>query len=143
MVTFGPVLLFVSEVLLRFSCVEPGLYVSGLQVFQRRKDGSVNFFRGWNEYVRGFGDLNGEFWLGEKLLMILKHVENIQRTHFFFLVNYCGVYCSVTSSVKRGGCSFVPFLREGNCETLLLYHHQIHFFTDRSLRFFIQQSLYL
>ena len=34
----------------------------GWAVFQRRMDGTENFYRGWAHYVKGFGDLNGEFW---------------------------------------------------------------------------------
>ena len=33
-------------------------------VFQRRMNGVVDFYRPWADYLKGFGDLNGEFWLG-------------------------------------------------------------------------------
>ncbi|XP_056418973.1 fibrinogen-like protein 1 [Hyla sarda] len=50
----------------------------GWTMIQRRRDGSTGFNRTWKEYKEGFGDLNGEFWLGN---------ENIHK---------------ITS---RGGCS--------------------------------------
>ena len=33
-------------------------------IIQRRVDDSVSFERCWNEYVDGFGDVDGNFWLG-------------------------------------------------------------------------------
>ena len=36
----------------------------GWLVLQKRLDGSVDFYRDWAEYKRGFGSLPGEFWFG-------------------------------------------------------------------------------
>ncbi|KAF1373402.1 hypothetical protein PFLUV_G00238490 [Perca fluviatilis] len=33
-------------------------------VFQRRMDGTINFYRGWDQYKTGFGSAAGEYWLG-------------------------------------------------------------------------------
>ena len=95
----------------------------GWTVFQRRQDGSVDFFRGWNDYKRGFGNVRGEFWLGldkihrltasgsNKLRVDLEHgsgakvfaeyssfaVENEKEKYKMSLGNYSGTLFSVDS----------------------------------------------
>lgn len=47
------------------------------KVFQRRKDGSEDFYRTWIEYKTGFGNLRSEFWLGKYSVFVLiqTHLE--------------------------------------------------------------------
>ncbi|KAJ8000130.1 hypothetical protein DPEC_G00201650 [Dallia pectoralis] len=40
----------------------------GWTVFQRRMNGTTDFFRKWKPYCEGFGELSGEFWLGNENL---------------------------------------------------------------------------
>ena len=43
-------------------------------MFQRRRDGSENFKRGWTDYENGFGNVKGEHWLGLKKISCLTSV---------------------------------------------------------------------
>ena len=38
---------------------------SQIQVFQRRINGSVDFYRPYDKYVHLFGNMEGEFWFGK------------------------------------------------------------------------------
>ena len=52
----------------------------GWTVFQKRLDGSVDFYRGCDDYKHGFGNLTGEFWLGlGKIQHLTKHERSRLR----------------------------------------------------------------
>ena len=61
-------------------------------VFQRRIDGTVNFYRNWSSYKNGFGDLEKEFWLGLDKIHRLTHAK--QRSLRVDLWDFDGNYAS-------------------------------------------------
>lgn len=49
-------------------------------MIQRRIDGSINFYRGWNQYKNGFGDVDSEFWIGlDKIRVLVQNGYTILR----------------------------------------------------------------
>ncbi|XP_077592142.1 fibrinogen C domain-containing protein 1-like isoform X2 [Stigmatopora nigra] len=50
----------------------------GWTVIQRRQDGSVNFFRGWDAYRDGFGKTTGEHWLGLQRIYTLTRSDSYE-----------------------------------------------------------------
>ncbi|XP_026182157.1 fibrinogen-like 2a isoform X2 [Mastacembelus armatus] len=49
----------------------------GWTVIQQRLNGSVSFNRTWAEYKKGFGNLRGEFWLGNDHIHLLTKAKDM------------------------------------------------------------------
>ena len=79
-------------------------------MFQYRGNGSVNFYRNFADYRNGFGDMEGEFWLGKPMLSKLiehlsgaigKQVEmTVTSSIDTDIILFCAVCILITESSK-------------------------------------------
>ncbi|XP_028390977.1 uncharacterized protein LOC114515854 [Dendronephthya gigantea] len=107
----------------------------GWTVFQRRQDGSQDFYLGWSDYKVGFGDLSGEFWLGlDKIHRLFKSDQNVLRVD---LMDFNGTerYAKYeTFSVADESDKFRLNIGNfsGDAGDSLYYHNQMQFTTNDS-----------
>ena len=106
----------------------------GWIVFQRRMDGSQDFYLNWNDYVNGFGNLNGEFWLG--LSKIHRLTANTSHTNMLRvdLGDFDGNTVYAKYSTVRIGDSISKYTLTvhgytGTAGDSLAYHNHLPFST--------------
>lgn len=65
----------------------------GWMVIQRRIDGRIDFNRKWKDYKYGFGNVNGEFWLGlERIHRMTTSRRYELYVHLVSIPNNCFLY---------------------------------------------------
>ncbi|XP_071790265.1 ficolin-2-like [Asterias amurensis] len=102
----------------------------GWAVFQRRYDGSEEFYRGWSDYVNGFGSLSGEYWLGLEKLYRIAYTTRTLRVDLTDWSNgayYAQYAFYVHNSNDRYRGFFWSY--SGNAGDSLSYHHNNMFST--------------
>ncbi|XP_009294451.1 microfibril-associated glycoprotein 4-like [Danio rerio] len=105
----------------------------GWTVFQRRMDGSVSFYRLWEEYKRGFGNVEGEYWLGlENLYQLTQHKKFMLRVDLEDFTGRRGFaqYSSFSVGSEAEGYKLqVSGFTDGGAGDSLFFHNGMKFTT--------------
>ena len=112
----------------------------GWTVFQRRQDGSVDFYRYWTDYENGFGDLTGEFWLGlSKIHRLTEEGSNTLRVDLGDFEGNTAYANYSTFSISDGSTEYILTVGgySGTAGDSMDYHNGMRFTTrdnDNDLR---------
>ena len=104
----------------------------GWTVFQRRMDGTVDFFRTWADYLKGFGDLKGEFWLGLNKIHRLTQASSRLRVDLedFEGAKRFALYSSFMVKDADTKYTLAVSGHSGNLKDSLIYHSGKKFSTQ-------------
>ena len=104
----------------------------GWTVFHKRFNGFVGFFRGWDEYKNGFGDLRGEFWLGNEKIHQLTEIPSQLRVE----INTTSAgyryakYSNFTVTNEASNYTLFIGFYSGTATDRLTYHNSMAFTTN-------------
>ncbi|XP_059169192.1 ficolin-1-like [Physella acuta] len=103
----------------------------GWTIFQRRVSGTVDFYRGWEEYKHGFGDYGiGEFYLGnENIFCLTSKSAHELRVHLVNNTNFYAKYSSFKLSNESLGYKLSILNYTGNAGDSLSFHNNHMFST--------------
>nr|XP_021403369.1 microfibril-associated glycoprotein 4 [Lonchura striata domestica] len=119
-----------------------------MEVFQRRFNGSVSFFRGWNDYRAGFGRADGEYWLGLQSVALLTlqaryelrvELEDFENNSAAATYGSFALSPTAVSAEEDGYALHVAGFVDGGAGDSLSYHNGQKFSTfDRDQDLFAQ-----
>ena len=103
----------------------------GWTVFHKRFNGFVGFYRGWDEYKNGFGDVRGEFWLGNEKIHQLTEIPSQLRVEINTSSsgNKYAKYRNFTVTNEATNYTLFVGFYSGNANDQLTYHNGMAFTT--------------
>ena len=113
-------------------CDMEGTPGRGWTVFQRRVDGSVDFYKNWFDYKNGFGNLSGEFWLGlDKIYHLSTTGQNVLRVDLETFQNEKAYAVYKSFSVGNENKAYILNIGSfsGTAGDALSYHNRMKFST--------------
>ena len=104
----------------------------GWTVFHKRFDGFVGFYRDWDEYKNGFGDVRGEFWLGNEKIHQLTEIPSQLRVEINTpsAGNRYAKYSNFTVTNEATNYTLFVGFYSGNATDKLSYHNGMAFSTQ-------------